>query len=278
MFKLMLKNLWTAGKKQLMVCILCTIALLAVAVRIQDVLMAILNGSLPNGLFRLPAYVLQEVVAKTVKGEDGSLISMLQINRAVRYCVSVCVLCILYVLMKSVPLRICRGMFICAAGEKERREYLFGQIAVKMALSFVYLFAVLMITTGGFFLEKSAWVRSIQLLLWFFTLLNLNLKVGIGIKGARKMDRKGYAIYSRAETAVNIYWFGLLIIQNVIFYTLAATGTELSGISMGAGIAAVLLINGFMMVRYLVPMLKEALSYEDVYRQEPEPVFETYDI
>ena len=98
-------------------------------------------------------------------------------------------------------------------------KYISLQLAVKIIFSFIFILSIYFLT-GRFFPNQGLGLNIIQLTLWFFIILNVNLKIGIGEQGLRKKDIKGYIIYSKEEEIVNYYWVCLLILEIVIFYTL----------------------------------------------------------
>lgn len=199
-------------------------------------------------------------------------------DSAVRGSISILLLLLIYQLMQQVPLRVCRGLFVCAAGDRERKRYLIAQLSVKMLFSLLLSAAVLLVMTKGIFVSSRPLVCVVQGLLYFFTVLNINMKVGIGIRGARKVDERGYAIYSRTEMAVNTYWYCLILIQNVFFYTCLFLRWEPADVWVLVFAAVMILLNGFFVIRYFGPVLQEAMVYENVYRQEPEKEYVQYDI
>lgn len=199
-------------------------------------------------------------------------------DSTVRGVISIILLLLIYQLMQQVPLRVCRGLFVCAAGDEERKKYLIAQLSAKMLFSLLLSVVVLLTMTKGIFVSSEPLLCVAQGMLYFFTILNINMKVGIGIKGARKVDERGYAIYSKAEMAVNTYWYCLILIQNVLFYTCLFLRVEFKNVWVLIYMAAMIMVNGFFIVRYFGAVLQEAMSYENVYRQEPEKEYIQYDI
>ena len=41
--------------------------------------------------------------------------------------------------MRGIPLRICKAMYLCPAGEKEKERYLFGMLVVKVAIGMIFI-------------------------------------------------------------------------------------------------------------------------------------------
>lgn len=175
----------------------------------------------------------------------------------------------LYFIMRRIPLRLNKAMFVCAAGEHEKIKYILLQLGVKIIFSFLVIFVLMYFLVGSFFISSSLIINVIQIILWFFIILNINLKVGIGEKGKREKDKDGYVIITKEEEMVNVYWFCLLIIEAIAFYSLVSLNIKFNlFITLGWLIAFA--INTFVVYRYMRPILNKSLSYEEIYRQEPE--------
>lgn len=175
----------------------------------------------------------------------------------------------IFSITNKIPLRLSKGMFVCAAGEKEKMKYISLQLAVKIIFSFIFIFVASYFLTGRFFSNQGLGLNIIQLTLWFFIILNVNLKIGIGEQGLRKKDIEGYIIYSKEEEIVNYYWVCLLILEIVIFYTLYILNVPLNLLGV-IGWTVAFIINLYIAYCCITPILKKSLSYEDVYRQIPE--------
>ena len=122
---------------------------------------------------------------------------------------------------------------------------------------------------GKVFANKGIILNILELTLWFFIILNLNLKIGIGEQGLKKKDKEGYIIYSKEEEVVNYYWVCLLILETIIFYSLYILNIELNFLGIIGWIIA-FAINTYIAYNCINPILKKSLSYEDVYRQIPD--------
>lgn len=157
-------------------------------------------------------------------------------------------------------------------------RYLWMQLFVKIALGGLLLTCILIFGFGGFFISEFFLMRVSQIVIWISLLYTMNLRIGIGIKGNRKHDKEGYAIYSKSEVAVNEYWTSLLIILVVVFYTTAILLKENNLMLQGGILLASLGVNVYYAIRYTKSVLEEALNYENVYHQEPIKPVEQYDI
>ncbi|WP_195989895.1 hypothetical protein [Clostridium sp. D53t1_180928_C8] len=175
----------------------------------------------------------------------------------------------LYSIMKMIPLRLSKAIFVCAAGEFEKIKYILLQLGVKIIFSFLVMFILMYFFVGRFFISSSLITNVIQIILWFFIILNINLKVGIGERGKREKDNDGYVIITKEEEMVNVYWFCLLIIESVIFYSLVNLNINFNlFIILGWMIAFA--VNTFIVYKYMRPILNKSLSYEAIYCQVPE--------
>lgn len=102
-----------------------------------------------------------------------------------------------------------------------------------------------------------------------FIILNINLKVGIGEIGKREKDNDGYVIITKEEEMVNVYWFCLLIIEAIAFYSLVSLNINFN-LFVILGWLIAFAINTFVVYRYMRPILNKSFSYEAVYCQVPE--------
>ena len=175
----------------------------------------------------------------------------------------------LYSLMKRIPLRLNKAMFVCAAGEREKIKYILLQLAVKIIFSFIFIFIFSYYCSGSIFISDNFIINSIQIILWFFIILNINLKIGIGEKEVKKKDKEGYVIITKEEEIVNVYWFCLLIIEAIAFYSLVNLNINFN-LFIILGWLIAFAINTFVVYRYMRPILNKSLSYEAVYCQVPE--------
>lgn len=183
--------------------------------------------------------------------------------------VSIIVILYLYSLMQNIPLRLSKPMFVCAAGEKEKIKFILLQLAIKIIFSFILIFTLSYLLCKSIFISNDLIINSIQIILWFFIILNINLKIGIGQSGVKKKDKDDYIIYTKEEEIVNIYWFCLLIIECIIFYFFANLNIKVNLLLLIVWIIAISL-NIFISYKYIYPILKKSLSYEDIYCQVPE--------
>ncbi|MDU3348795.1 MAG: hypothetical protein E7E72_01645, partial [Clostridium sp.] len=122
---------------------------------------------------------------------------------------------------------------------------------------------------GRIFLNRGIILSLVELILWFFIILDINLKIGIGEQGLKKKDKEGYIIYSKEEEMVNYYWICLLMLEAIVFYSLSILNVQLNFLGV-IGWSVALIVNAYIAYRCINPILKKSLSYEDVYRQIPD--------
>lgn len=179
------------------------------------------------------------------------------------------VLIVVVVLLKKIPMRICRGIYICPAGEKEKLQYAYLQIALKMIVGFGLFLALTYACIGGIFFTDNLFVNSIEVLLIFCSLLNVNLYVGIGVEGAKEIDAEGYRIESAAEKMLNVYGAALLVLEWIVFWLYPVKWFDTHfGITLVMWIVF-LLADALFLIKYTKPRLQEMISYEYVYCPKP---------
>ena len=176
---------------------------------------------------------------------------------------------ILLGIFNKIPLRVSKAIFVCAAGERDKINFLLLQLLIKIVFSFIFIFSLSFLIVGKFFSNNSYLLNIIQILLWLFIILDINLKIGIGEEGAREKDSEGYLIYSKEEIVVNYYWPCLLILEFVLFYTLYAFDIKLNFYTVLIWII-VFVINSYITLKCTLPILKKSISFENIYRQIPD--------
>lgn len=174
----------------------------------------------------------------------------------------------LFLIAKKIPLRLSKAMFVCPASDKDKMKYMYLQLLIKVILSFIFVFLSTYLTIGRFFMNKGIIQNIIELGLWLFLILTFNLKVGIGEEGLKKKDKKGYIIYTKEEEIINYYFFSILLIETILFYSLNAIKIN-SNIFIIIGWIIIFIINSYIIYKCTSPLIKKSLSFEDVYRQIP---------
>lgn len=107
-------------------------------------------------------------------------------------------------------------------------KYMYLQLAIKIILGFMFIFIASYSYIGRIFLNRGIILSLVELILWFFIILDINLKIGIGEQGLKKKDKEGYIIYSKEEEMVNYYWICLLMLEAIVFYSLSILNVQLN--------------------------------------------------
>lgn len=183
--------------------------------------------------------------------------------------VGIVTMVMLYVLFHKIPLRLSKGMFLFPLGEKEKYSYLVWQLFVKFIFSFVFSIASACFFAGAFFIVSESKEMLIQISIWFFLILNVNLKVGLGEDGRRKTDYQGYQIYTKEEEMIYFYWICILAIEAIVFYSFVIVAVPINTIMVMIWGGAFVL-NTFIACKCTKPILKKSMSYEAVYLQVPD--------
>ena len=178
--------------------------------------------------------------------------------------------------MRGIPLRICKAMYLCPAGEKEKERYLFGMLVVKVAIGMIFIGVSLKWLLGVAFWGGDIIFTVIVYGLCFFTLLNVSLTFRMGDTGERRVDENGYVIQTKTELVVKVYWTCILVVQWVILF--ADTVSSMTPLVRGIIWGVCFLINLFFVVAYVGAFLKELLLSENVYCQRPKRDDVQYDI
>ena len=172
--------------------------------------------------------------------------------------------------------RICKAMYLCPAGEKEKERYLFGMLVVKVVVGMIFIGVSLKCLVGVAFWGGDIMFMVIMYGLCFFTLLNVSLTFRMGDTGERRVDENGYVIQTKTEIVVKVYWTCTLLVQWVILF--ADTVISMTPLVRGIIWGVCFLINLFFVVVYVGAFLKEILLYENVYCQRSKRDDVQYDI
>lgn len=202
-------------------------------------------------------------------------LQMADLKKMILVCAAFFLICIVQ-LMRGIPLRICKAMYLCPAGEKEKERYLFGMLVVKVVVGMIFIGVSLKCLVGVAFWGGDIMFMVIMYGLCFFTLLNVSLTFRMGDTGERRVDENGYVIQTKTEIVVKVYWTCTLLVQWVILF--ADTVISMTPLVRGIIWGVCFLINLFFVVVYVGAFLKEILLYENVYCQRSKRDDVQYDI
>lgn len=178
--------------------------------------------------------------------------------------------------MRGVPLRICKGLYVCPVEECEKVRYLKGMLGVKVVSGMILTGLGMKYLIGTAFWKGDIWFTIILYVLCFFTLVNVNLNLRMGDTGERRVDENGYVIQTKTEIVIKVYWLCVLIVQWVILF--ADIEITMAPVVRGCIWGTSLLINLFFVKEYVGEFLKEILLYENVYCPRPKREGDQYDI
>ena len=175
----------------------------------------------------------------------------------------------LWLVLRKMPIRLAMPLYVCAVGEKEKMHYLRLHLVVKVIFSLLLTILVQLFMSGHFFLSGGWMEIVVQLGLWFFLILALNLRTDPGNRKEALEATPDMVTEKSEEVIAGVYWFALLIVENIVFYTLAVTH-----IAWNHWIFLVWMllftVNALIAVRCSSPILSYMLSYEKMYYPLPD--------
>lgn len=258
MIRIILNDLWLDIKKNFLnFLIYFFVYYIGTAVLVQFTLLQYLGDMIrPDGTY--PQAALDDFISA-----DSTGIILLS-------AASLTTIVLLWLMLGRMPIRLSRPMYVCAAGEKEKMHYLRLHLLIKVMLSMVFTYVLLRFFLVGQFFVSYNWMEVfVQLCLWFFLLIVLNLRTDPGNrKEALKAEPDMVSEKSR-EVIAGVYWFALLILENIVFYSLAAARVRWTWWIFLAW-CIVLAVN-LLLARYCInPVLSYMLSYEKIYYPLPD--------
>lgn len=179
---------------------------------------------------------------------------------------------------KVLPLRICKGTYVCPMDGKWKLHYLGAKVAVRTVWYMLYITLFFWVCGGWIALQNDFSLHAIFFMLIFFTALNVAARLEIEEEGNVKEDERGFRICSKAEKMVRTNSLILLTLEWACF-VLYLAGTFPTGKSI-AGFLGMMcfMVNVFILVKYMRPYLLELLDYERVYSYKPEGEVVQYDV
>lgn len=178
----------------------------------------------------------------------------------------------------EVPLRVCKGLYICPAGYQEKMKYLYAQLFLKMLIGASVIVVYIVLGVKKPFCAVGISFEVILLMLSFFTMFDIVVNVGRKDFGRKRLDEYGYLIRCREEEIFKVYWTCLLALEWV-FLVIDVKEWFWIPEKMQISIWGILsVINVFVVVRYTKKVLEKVLPYEEVYLKRPETEEIQYDL
>jgi len=250
MLKIVLNDLFISFKKSWISILLYTIFMYFIAIYTISFIVVMTNE-----------YITRDTVYQILASEQTQNIIIPVTN--------IIYILTLFLITKKIPLRLSKAMFVCPASDKDKMKYIYLQLLIKVILGFVFIFLYTYFIADVFFINKGLIQNIIELGLWLFLIITFNLKVGIGEEGLKKKDKKGYIIYTKEEEMINYYFFCMLLLETILFYSLNAIKIN-SNTFILIGWIIIFIINSYIIYKCTSPIIKKSLSFEDVYRQIPD--------
>lgn len=257
MIRIILNDLWLDVKKNFLTFILYFVVYGVIAtLGIQITLIQFLRDLQSSGQDYSAAILNAMETSPTIQAAAVSI-------------TAVATILFLWLVLRKMPIRLSMPLYVCAAGEKEKMHYLRLHLIVKVCLSLVLAILVQLFMSGRFFLADSWMEIVVQLGIWFFLILALNLRTDPGNKKEALESVPDMVTEKSAEVVAGVYWFALLIIESIVFYTLAVTK-----ITWNLWIFLVWMVlfavNILIAVKCSSPILAYMLSYEKMYYPLPD--------
>ena len=205
-----------------------------------------------------------------VKSGDRSLLQDLvfQIiieNQTVYHCISALfTLALIWLFSLRLPLQLPGALYVCPAGKADKLHYLRLYLAGKITLLVLLLLIITYTAWGGFFfyLQPPALVVQISLTAFLFLAFSLNPDPGNRKEALKKCP--DIVTERSSKTFVSVYWSGLLILENTIFYSVLYVKPNFSWFDTLWWLPA-LALNIWLTRRHVTPVLEIMLDYEKLY-------------
>lgn len=180
--------------------------------------------------------------------------------------------------IQPMPLRICKGAYVCPLDEQWRLFYLRLKIGVKMVYTMLFLLIILYSLASFDLLGNNILLYAVYLMMMFFTALYFSIHLGKNEEGAVKIDENGYRIRSKAEEMMKTNFMIMLIMEWMLFAVSVLGVFGMNGTIGGIVWLVCLLVNVIFVHKYLRLYLLENIVYERVYSYKPKEESVQYDI
>ena len=163
-------------------------------------------------------------------------------------------LVVIWLIARRLPLALPKALYVCPAGPRE----------VFLAL---LLAALTLFWTGTLILPAP--VLAVQVSLTVFTVIAFSLNPDPGNRKEALKKCPDRVTEKSSQTVVNVYWSGLLLLENTVFYACMYALPSFGWLTAACWIPA-LLINIWIAKKHLTPVLCTMLDYEKIYYPLPD--------
>ena len=165
-------------------------------------------------------------------------------------------LVVVWLIARRLPLALPKALYVCPAGPREKLRYLRIYLTVKA----VFL---------ALLLALPAPVLAVQVSLTIFTVIAFSLNPDPGNRKEALKKCPDRVTEKSSQTVVNVYWSGLLLLENTVFYACMYALPSFGWLTAACWIPA-LLINIWIAKKHLTPVLCTMLDYEKIYYPLPD--------
>lgn len=172
-------------------------------------------------------------------------------------------LALIWLFSLRLPLQLPCALYVCPAGKADKLHYLRLYLAGKIML-LVLILIILHTFWAGFFLyfQPPALVVQISLTAFLFLAFSLNPDPGNRREALRKCP--DIVTERSSRTFVSVYWSGLLLLENTIFYSALCVKPDFTWLDTLWWLPA-LALNIWLTRKHVTPVLELMLDYEKLY-------------
>lgn len=176
-------------------------------------------------------------------------------------------LVVVWLIARRLPLALPKALYVCPAGPREKLRYLRIYLTVKAVFLALLLAALTLFWTGTLILPAP--VLAVQVSLTVFTVIAFSLNPDPGNRKEALKKCPDRVTEKSSQTVVNVYWSGLLLLENTVFYACMYALPSFGWLTAACWIPA-LLINIWIAKKHLTPVLCTMLDYEKIYYPLPD--------
>lgn len=174
------------------------------------------------------------------------------------------VLILILLFSLRLPLHLPRALYVCPAGRTDKLHYLKLYLAGKISLLVLLLLIITLVTWGGIFFSLNPPVLVVQISLTSFLLLAFSLNPDPGNRREALKKCPDIVTERSSNTFVSVYWSGLLLLENTIFYSVLYVKPDFDWLDTLWWLPA-LALNIWLTKRHVTPTLEIMLDYEKLY-------------